>query len=106
MGKVTKCPSISANSEKVLNIYLLPIGSHRKVRGTIPYESDNKIHGWSNYCGILGSGPLMMDVHMHRPTTNSKHFADALGAFWPGLQVNLAYSYKINVMSGNFVAVH
>ncbi len=36
---------------------------------------------------VEGSGPLMMDVHMHRPTTNSKHFADALGAFWPGLQV-------------------
>ena len=29
----------------------------------------------------------MMDVHMHRPNTNSKHFVDALGAFWPGLQV-------------------
>ena len=35
----------------------------------------------------MTSGPLMMDVHMHRPTTNSKHFADSLGAFWPGLQV-------------------
>jgi len=35
----------------------------------------------------MGTGPLMMDVHMHRPHTNSKHFADSLGAFWPGLQV-------------------
>jgi len=35
----------------------------------------------------MTSGPLMLDVHMHRPNTNSKHFADALGAFWPGLQV-------------------
>jgi len=44
----------------------------------------------SHYSAVmkyLGSGPLMMDVHMHRPTTNSKHFVDALGAFWPGLQV-------------------
>ena len=24
---------------------------------------------------------------MHRPLTTSKHFVDALGAFWPGLQV-------------------
>ena len=24
---------------------------------------------------------------MHRPHTTSKHFIDALGAFWPGLQV-------------------
>lgn len=24
---------------------------------------------------------------MHRPHSNSKHFVDALGAFWPGLQV-------------------
>ena len=29
----------------------------------------------------------MQDVHMHRPQTNAKHFVDALGAFWPGLQV-------------------
>ena len=29
----------------------------------------------------------MQDVHMHRPHTTSKHFIDALGAFWPGLQV-------------------
>jgi len=35
----------------------------------------------------MGTGPLMMDVHMHRPHTNSKHFADSLAAFWPGLQV-------------------
>ena len=34
----------------------------------------------------------MVDVHMHRPTTNSKHFVDALGAFLPGLQVNF-FSY-------------
>ena len=38
----------------------------------------------------------MMDVHMHRPTTNSKHFTDALGAFWPGLQVKLANSWLID----------
>jgi len=44
----------------------------------------------SHYSAVmkyLGAGPLMMDVHMHRPNTNSKHFVDALGAFWPGLQV-------------------
>ena len=35
----------------------------------------------------LGTGHLMQDVHMHRPNTNSKQFIDALGAFWPGLQV-------------------
>ena len=35
----------------------------------------------------LTTGPLMPDVHMHRPTTSSKHFTDALSAFWPGLQV-------------------
>jgi mannosidase alpha-like ER degradation enhancer 3 len=29
----------------------------------------------------------MQDVHMHRPHSTSKHFIDALGAFWPGLQV-------------------
>ena len=52
---------------------------------------DKYLERWnSHYTAVmkyLGQGPLMMDVHMHRPTTNSKHFVDALGAFWPGLQV-------------------
>jgi len=52
---------------------------------------DKYLERWnSHYSAVMkymGSGPLMMDVHMHRPTTNSKHFVDALGAFWPGLQV-------------------
>jgi len=39
------------------------------------------------YMGADTGSKLMMDVHMHRPNTNSKHFADSLGAFWPGLQV-------------------
>ncbi len=34
-----------------------------------------------------GGGPLLQDVHMHRPQTVSKHFYDSLAAFWPGLQV-------------------
>ena len=52
---------------------------------------DKYLERWnSHYNAVmkyLGTGPLMMDVHMHRPNTNSKHFVDALGAFWPGLQV-------------------
>lgn len=35
----------------------------------------------------VSQGPLLIDVHMHRPHTNSKNFMDALLAFWPGLQV-------------------
>ncbi|XP_040574557.1 ER degradation-enhancing alpha-mannosidase-like protein 3 [Lepeophtheirus salmonis] len=30
---------------------------------------------------------LLQDVHMHRPSSYSKHFLDSLAAFWPGLQV-------------------
>ncbi len=37
----------------------------------------------------ISQGPLMVDVHMHKPLTNSRHFMDALLAFWPGLQVLL-----------------
>ena len=52
---------------------------------------DKYLERWnSHYSAVmnyLGSGHLMMDVHMHKPTTNSKHFVDSLGAFWPGLQV-------------------
>uniref|UniRef100_A0A1S4MY25 alpha-1,2-Mannosidase n=1 Tax=Pediculus humanus subsp. corporis TaxID=121224 RepID=A0A1S4MY25_PEDHC len=35
----------------------------------------------------ISQGPMLIDVHMHRPHTNSKNFMDALLAFWPGLQV-------------------
>ncbi|KZC04239.1 PREDICTED: ER degradation-enhancing alpha-mannosidase-like protein 3 [Dufourea novaeangliae] len=35
----------------------------------------------------VSQGPMLLDVHMHRPNTNSKNFMDALLAFWPGLQV-------------------
>lgn len=35
----------------------------------------------------ISHGPMLLDVHMHRPHTNSRNFMDALLAFWPGLQV-------------------
>ncbi|XP_049786542.1 ER degradation-enhancing alpha-mannosidase-like protein 3 [Schistocerca cancellata] len=35
----------------------------------------------------VSQGPLLLDVHMHRPHTNTRNFMDALLAFWPGLQV-------------------
>ncbi|XP_043472173.1 ER degradation-enhancing alpha-mannosidase-like protein 3 isoform X2 [Leptopilina heterotoma] len=35
----------------------------------------------------VSQGPMLLDVHMHRPNTNAKNFMDALLAFWPGLQV-------------------
>ena len=43
-----------------------------------------------HYNGIMkyvSQGPLLVDVHMHRPTSNAKGFMDSLLAFWPGLQV-------------------
>lgn len=35
----------------------------------------------------ISQGPMLMDVHMHRPHAKSRNFMDALLAFWPGLQV-------------------
>lgn len=35
----------------------------------------------------ISQGPMLLDVHMHRPHSNSRNFMDALLAFWPGLQV-------------------
>nr|BAN20892.1 mannosyl-oligosaccharide alpha-1,2-mannosidase, putative [Riptortus pedestris] len=35
----------------------------------------------------ISQGPMLLDVHMHRPHTNARNFMDALLAFWPGLQV-------------------
>ncbi|XP_071802032.1 ER degradation-enhancing alpha-mannosidase-like protein 3 [Asterias amurensis] len=37
----------------------------------------------------ISDGPMLLDVHMHKPTTRTKSFMDALLAFWPGLQVLL-----------------
>ena len=37
----------------------------------------------------VSQGPMLLDVHMHRPHTTSRNFMDALLAFWPGLQVSL-----------------
>jgi len=42
---------------------------------------------YSNIMKYIGQRHVLQDVHMHRPTTTSKQFIDALGAFWPGLQV-------------------
>lgn len=43
----------------------------------------------------VSQGPMLLDVHMHRPNTNSKNFMDALLAFWPGLQVQFFYSIYV-----------
>lgn len=56
------------------------------------YIGDEKYLGRFNkhYQAIMkyvSQGPMLLDVHMHRPNTNSKNFMDALLAFWPGLQV-------------------
>ena len=39
----------------------------------------------------INQGPMLVDVHMHKPLTNSKNFMDALMGFWPGLQVPALY---------------
>jgi len=46
----------------------------------------------------ISQGPMLLDVHMHRPNTNSKNFMDALLAFWPGLQV---YDFMLYVNKNN-----
>jgi len=56
------------------------------------YIGDEKYLGRFNkhYQAVMkyvSQGPMLLDVHMHRPNTNSKNFMDALLAFWPGLQV-------------------
>ena len=40
---------------------------------------------------FIQQGPMMIDVHMHRPTEQSRSFIDSLSAFWPGVQVLLHY---------------
>lgn len=62
------------------------------------YAGDEKYLGRFNkhYQAIMkyvSQGPMLLDVHMHRPNTNSKNFMDALLAFWPGLQVYIINCY-------------
>lgn len=42
---------------------------------------------------------MLLDVHMHRPNTNSKNFMDALLAFWPGLQVRFLRNHNYENLS-------
>lgn len=53
----------------------------------------------------ISQGPMLLDVHMHRPHTNSRNYMDALLAFWPGLQVlkgiifvKLCITYNVIIM--------
>ncbi|KAL3218637.1 hypothetical protein MRX96_031448 [Rhipicephalus microplus] len=46
----------------------------------------------------VSQGPMLVDVHMHRPNTNSRNFMDALLAFWPGLQANDIFKASLKVL--------
>lgn len=64
------------------------------------YIGDEKYLGRFNkhYQAVMkyvSQGPMLLDVHMHRPNTNSKNFMDALLAFWPGLQVYYTFPFLI-----------
>ena len=47
----------------------------------------------------MSQGPMLVDVLMHKPLSNSRHYMDALLAFWPGLQVSknsqILFFYKL-----------
>lgn len=42
----------------------------------------------------VSQGPLLVDVHMHKPMAASRNFMDALLAFWPGLQVSATWIHS------------
>ncbi|KAK9500973.1 hypothetical protein O3M35_002118 [Rhynocoris fuscipes] len=69
---------IDSYYEYCLKAYVL-LGDHR-------YLSRFNKH-YSAVMKYVSQGPMLLDVHMHRPNTNSRNFMDALLAFWPGLQV-------------------
>jgi len=55
----------------------------------------------------VSHGPMMVDVHMHKPQTNAKNFMDSLLAFWPGLQVLSSFLTDVVVLQRlNCLAVH
>lgn len=47
------------------------------------------VQHYSAVMKYISQGPMLLDVHMHRPHTTSRNFMDALLAFWPGLQVSI-----------------
>jgi len=53
----------------------------------------------------VSNGPMMVDVHMHKPQTNAKNFMDSLLAFWPGLQVFLVFLSVSLVLSSVLIYV-
>lgn len=58
------------------------------VAKSCPYISCcDCVQHYSAVMKYISQGPMLLDVHMHRPHTNSRNFMDALLAFWPGLQV-------------------
>jgi len=69
---------IDSYYEYLLKAYILLGDETYLKRFNIHYEAINQ---------YIAQGPLMLDVLMHKPTQNAKHFIDALSAFWPGLQV-------------------
>lgn len=61
------------------------------LKAYILLGDENYLHRFNrHYAGIMkyvSRGPLLVDVHMHRPHNVAKNFMDSLLAFWPGLQV-------------------
>lgn len=61
------------------------------LKAYILLGDENYLHRFNrHYTGIMkyvSQGPLLIDVHMHRPHNQAKNFMDSLLAFWPGLQV-------------------
>ncbi|XP_061164851.1 ER degradation-enhancing alpha-mannosidase-like protein 3 [Saccostrea echinata] len=64
--------------EYVLKAYVL-LGDEKYL-----YRFDRHYNSIMKY---MSKGPMLVDVHMHKPTSSARHFMDALLAFWPGLQV-------------------
>ncbi|XP_038063817.1 ER degradation-enhancing alpha-mannosidase-like protein 3 [Patiria miniata] len=61
------------------------------LKGYILLGDDSYLNKFSaHYDAVMqyiSDGPMLLDVHMHKPNTRTKAFMDSLLAFWPGLQV-------------------
>lgn len=60
------------------------------------------VQHYSAVMKYISQGPMLIDVHMHRPHTNSRNFMDALLAFWPGLQVKI-FLILLRMFSGDVI---
>lgn len=91
------CPHLIKRESSGLLMDPYPCPYLIKKESSGPFLSENYsnclFQHYSAVMRYISQGPMLLDVHMHRPHSNSRNFMDALLAFWPGLQVSCLFKF-------------